>query len=66
MSDEHKQFVAGFAAALTSLVRNHGMPTVARYIAEDNGFVLSDFEDAGLEAFDIDALRTAFERAKDV
>jgi hypothetical protein len=58
MLKEDWGFYQGFAAALGSLAREHGEPSVAVDIMRCNGVSLQDLKDAGVEEFDLKPLRT--------
>jgi hypothetical protein len=49
-------FYQGFAAALGSLAREHGRPSMARDIMNCNGVTFKQLRDAGVEQFDLLAL----------
>lgn len=54
-------FYCGFAAALGSLAREHGMPSVAVDIMNCNGVTLKDFENAKVDEFDLKPLRAEWQ-----
>lgn len=51
------EFICGFAAAVGTLAREHGSPSMAADIMHCNGLRLKDFKKAGVEEFDMKPLR---------
>lgn len=59
-----RKFTQGFAAAIASPAREHGMPLVAADITRCNGLTYEDFERAGVEEFDLAPLREEMSGAR--
>jgi hypothetical protein len=51
------EFLCGFACAVATLARHHGMPALAAMICQDNGISLSELIKGGVDAYDIEPLR---------
>jgi len=61
MKTNEREFLNGFSVAVATLIKCYDAPTLARTIIEENGFSLSDFENAKIEEFDLEYIRQAFE-----
>jgi hypothetical protein len=57
----NKDFLQGFGIALADMNRMHDQPVHVRDTIEGAGFTLDDFKRAGLEDYDLDELRKAFD-----
>jgi hypothetical protein len=57
MRNSNKAFYHGFAIAVASVARDHGLPSVAVDIMRCNGVSLQDLQDAGVEQFDLKPIR---------
>ncbi len=67
LAQQPLEFTQGFGAAIASLIRDHDRPTMAVDIATSSGLQFKDFEESGLEDFDLGPIRTAWgaERPQD-
>jgi hypothetical protein len=48
-----KEFIRGFAAAVTEIVRLHGETTIAADVLKASGLRLNDLRKAGVETYDM-------------
>lgn len=57
---KNKDFLVGFAMALTTLASTHNSPSLAKDIATSNGLAAADFKGIGLTEFDRRHMRKIF------
>lgn len=55
-----KLFICGYGIACAEIVRLHDEPTIAADVLNASSFSLSDFEDAGLDDYDLDEIKKLF------
>lgn len=58
-TSERDEWFFGFASALASIWRLHHDGQMVRHILSSNGITLKHFENAGVDEFDVRAIRTA-------
>lgn len=55
-----KEFTAGFGVAVANLARDHDEDVLAGHLLDDSGFKFEDFENCGLEEYDLGVIRALF------
>jgi hypothetical protein len=61
MAENRNEFLCGFAIALADLNRLHDQPGMVRDTIDGANLSLADFKRAGVERYDLDELKKAYD-----
>ena len=62
MDGQTKEFIQGYGCAVAALIRLRDLPSIAVDLCRCDGLNLEDFENGGVEEYDLKVLRKAFKK----